>query len=79
MDFADDLVIDYPLTFCNFLEGEFAANVFRFGSHSCLWFNQVWLILTLNLTLTLNLIKFLHTVSNFSFWLLLVSPTLVVA
>ena len=35
MDFADDLVINDPLKFCYFLEGEFAANIFRFGSHYC--------------------------------------------
>ena len=33
MDFADDFVVDDPLTFGYFLEGEFAANIFSFGSH----------------------------------------------
>ena len=36
MDFADDFVVDDPLTFCYYLEGGFSANIFRFGSHS--WF-----------------------------------------
>ena len=35
MDFADDFVVDDPLTFCYFLEGGFAANIFRFVSHPC--------------------------------------------
>ena len=39
---SDGLVIDYPLTFFNFLEVGFAANFFRFGSHYCLWCHQVW-------------------------------------
>ena len=33
-DFADDFVVDDPLTFGDFLAGEFAANIFRFGSHA---------------------------------------------
>ena len=41
MDFADYLVIDDPLSFCNFLEGEFSANVFGFGSNSFFWFHWV--------------------------------------
>ena len=32
MDFADDFVVDDPLTFGYFLEGGFSANIFRFGS-----------------------------------------------
>ena len=32
MDFADDFVVDDPLTFGYFLKEEFAANLFRFGS-----------------------------------------------
>ena len=35
MNFADDLVIDDPLSFFYFIEREFAAIFFRFGSHSC--------------------------------------------
>ena len=43
MDFADNFVVEDPLTFCYFLEGEFAANIFRFGIHCWLfWFHQVW-------------------------------------
>ena len=33
MDFDDDLVVNEPLTFWYFLEGQFFANIFRFGSH----------------------------------------------
>ena len=36
MDFLDDFVVNDPLIFCYFIEGEFDSNVFRFGSHS--WF-----------------------------------------
>ena len=32
MDFADDFLVDDPLQFCYLLEGEFAANIFRFGN-----------------------------------------------
>ena len=43
MDLADDFVVNDPLTFCYFLERGFAANVFRFGSHSWIFlFLQVW-------------------------------------
>ena len=35
MDFANDFVVDDPLTFCYLIEGKFAANIFRFGSHYC--------------------------------------------
>ena len=35
MDLADDFVVDEPLTFCYFLEGKFAVNIFRFGSNYC--------------------------------------------
>ena len=35
MDFANDFLVDDPLKFFYFLEGEFAVNIFRFGSHSC--------------------------------------------
>ena len=38
MDFADDFVVDDPLTFGYFLEGEFAANIFRFGSYAWMFF-----------------------------------------
>ena len=38
MDFADNFVVEDPLTFCYFLEGEFSANIFRFGSHSWTFF-----------------------------------------
>ena len=34
MDFADDFLVDDPLTFGFFLEGGFAENTFRFGSHA---------------------------------------------
>ena len=34
MDFAYDFVVDDPLTFDYFLEGSFAANIFRFGIHA---------------------------------------------
>ena len=34
MNFVDDLVVGDPLTFCDFLEGGFSANVFGFGRHS---------------------------------------------
>ena len=66
VNFAEDPVIDDPVTFCNFLEGEFAANIFRSGSKYCFWFQQVWLLLTLTLTLTqITLIRFLRTGLNF--------------
>ena len=35
MNFKDDFVVDDPLTFGYFLEGEFDVNIFRFGSHAC--------------------------------------------
>ena len=35
MDFADDFVVDDSLNFFDFLEEEFAVNIYRFGSHSC--------------------------------------------
>ena len=34
MNFADDFVVDDPLTFFYFIEREFAVNTFRFGSNS---------------------------------------------
>ena len=34
MDFADDFVFDDPLIFGYFIEGGFAADIFRFGSHA---------------------------------------------
>ena len=42
MHFTDDLVIDEPFTFCNFLEENISANVFGFGSHYLFRFHQVW-------------------------------------
>ena len=43
MYFADDFVVDDSLTFCYFLVGEFAANIFRFGINSWLFlFHLVW-------------------------------------
>ena len=43
MDFADDFVVDDPVTFYYFIEREFATNIFRFGSHSWLFlFHQAW-------------------------------------
>ena len=39
MDFTDDILIDDLLTFFYFLEGGFAANIFRFGINSCFWFH----------------------------------------
>ena len=43
MDFADDFVVNYPLIFFNFLVGGFAANIFRFGSHSWIFlFHRLW-------------------------------------
>ena len=33
MDFSDDLVVDDPLTFCDFLKEEISMNVFGFGGH----------------------------------------------
>ena len=53
MDFSGDFVVDDPLIFCYFLEGGFAVNIFRFGSHSCslvspslLWFNLYGIVFT---------------------------------
>ena len=41
MNFADDYVVDDPLTFYYFLEGDFAANILRFGSNSwCFCFTK---------------------------------------
>ena len=43
MDFSDDFVVDDPLAFFYFLEGEFAANMFSFGSHVWIFlFRRVW-------------------------------------
>ena len=43
MHFADGFVVDDPLTFCYFLEGGFAANIFRFGSHYWFfWIHRSW-------------------------------------
>ena len=43
MDFADDFIVDEPLTFCYFLKGEFAENIFRFGSHAWIFLlHQFW-------------------------------------
>ena len=43
MDFADVFVVDDPLTFGYFLEGEFSANIFRFGSHAWIFlFHRFW-------------------------------------
>ena len=42
MHFTDDLVIDEPFTFYNFLEENISANVFGFGSHYLFRFHQVW-------------------------------------
>ena len=41
VNFADDLVVDDPLIFCDFIEWRFFANVFGFGSHYLVWFHQV--------------------------------------
>ena len=35
MDFLDDFVVNYPLTFFNFLEGVFSVSISWFGSHYC--------------------------------------------
>ena len=40
MDFADDFLVNDPLTFSSFLEGEFAANIFRFGIHYWIFFTN---------------------------------------
>ena len=39
MDFADDFVLNEPLTSGCFIEGGFAANIFRFQSHSWIFFS----------------------------------------
>ena len=55
MDFADDFVVDDLLTFGYFLEGEVAANIFRFESHArifmfhriwCAWIIKRWLLIS---------------------------------
>ena len=67
MDFADDFVVDDPLTFCYFLEGEFAANIFRFGSHSWIFlFHRVWcawIILVIFVSPSLACLNYLEMIS----------------
>ena len=62
----------------NFIEGVFAANVFLFVSHAWFRFHRVRFILTLTPTLTITIIRFSRSGSNFRAWIILVSPTSVV-
>ena len=41
MNFADEFVVNDPLTFLYFIEGEFDANIFRFENHSCSLFSPI--------------------------------------
>ena len=87
MDLKDDLVVDDPLTFCDYLEGEFSANVFGFGNNYCFWFHQVWSAESHKVSILPYLFDFgfskfglLGHVGDQSYrdWMILVSPTLVV-
>ena len=40
--FADNIVVNDPLGFCDFISGGVTANVFGFGSHYCFWFHRFW-------------------------------------
>ena len=48
IDFADDFVVDDPLIFGYFLEGEFAANIFRFISHAWIFLFTKFCVLELS-------------------------------
>ena len=67
MDFADDFVVNDPLTFCYLIEGEFAANIFRFGSHSWIFlFHRVWcawIILVIFVSPSLACLNYLEMIS----------------
>ena len=67
MDFADDFVVDDPLTFYYFLEGGFAVNIFRFGSHFWIFlFHQVrcaWNILVVFVSSSLACLNYLEIIS----------------
>ena len=73
MDFADNFVFDDPLTFCYFLEGEFAVNIFRFGSHSWIflfhWVQCAWIILVIFVSPSLAWLNYLEIISPISVWL----------
>ena len=65
MDFADDFVVDDTLTFGYFIEGEFAANIFRFGIHA-------WIFLFLPSLVCLNYLEMIVDLTEFGvlefFW-----------
>ena len=67
INFADDFVVDDPLTFFYFLEGGFAANIFRFGSHSGIFlfrrFWCAWITLVFFVSLSLACLNFLEMIS----------------
>ena len=58
MSFADDIVVDNPLGFFDFLEEEFSENVLWFGSNSCFWFHQVLWAKSHWVSLSLRLVDF---------------------
>ena len=67
MDFADDFVVHDPLTFCYYLEGEFAANIFRFESHSWIFLFQrvrcAWITLNIFVSPSLACLNYLEMIS----------------
>ena len=73
MDFADDFLVDDPLTFFYFLEGGFSANIFRFGSNSWIFlfhqFRCAWIIFVIFVSPTLACLNYLEMISQSSVWL----------
>ena len=67
MDFADDFVVNDPLTFSCFLEGGFAVNIFRFDVHSWIFlFHPVrcaWIILVIVVSPSSTCLKYLEMIS----------------
>ena len=73
IDSADDFLVDDSLTFCYSLEGGFAANIFRFGSHSWIFlFRRVWcdwIILVIFVSPSLACLNYLEIISPSSVYL----------
>ena len=67
MDFADDFVVDDLLTFFNFLEVVFAANIFRFGSHSWIFmfhrFRYAWITFVIFVSPSSACLNYLEMIS----------------